>query len=265
MKLLIAVPSKGRAKEFEKDTYSWLQYTRFDWNVFIEPGEYDDYIKVVRHPKFLVTIPENNRGLGYCKTQIKKYAEERGYDLVFKVDDDVLSWRDPMNRGLGHNAPKTTKEYKCKYLFDVLIKDSLKLFKAYPECGGVSIMYGQDMKTFSGETWIGINNRLQTNYIVLIKLLAPPGSSLNIVFEDFNTYLNLRKRGYYTVRYGLTGADVRPVGINEGGWQSFDRGKLAERAKDFLSKIYKGLVWKRVEGKKWQWEPDFRKTNFDDL
>lgn len=265
MNTLIAVPSKGRAEQFEKDTYSWLRYTKYPWVVFIEPGEYDDYIKVVQHPKFLITIPESNRGLGYLKIQVLKFCVSNGYDVVFKLDDDVQYWRDPSNRGLGHNAPKTSKEYKCKTLFDPIIDNSLKLFEEFPKVAGISLMYGQDMKVFSGDTWIGINNRLQSNYLVRTPFIAPPGSKIKMTFEDFNTYLNIRKKGFITVRYGLTGADLRPVGTNAGGWQSFDRRELANKAKKVLSELYPGLAWKRVENKNWDWEPDFRKTNFDKL
>lgn len=260
MKLLIACPSKGRVDKLELNTWGWLKYTKFPFKFFVEEQDFPDY-KSLLGERNLVVLPESDKGLWYAKKQIQKYGIENGYDYLFKLDDDVQSWRDPSNRGLGKDAPKRTKEYRCEHLFEPIIKNSIELLNANNWLiGAISLMYGNDMKSFTGEKWIGINKRLQSCYIIKTELFVPDDyPNFQGSYEDFVTFFNIVKKQYFTVRYGLTGMDVQPVGKNKGGCQSFDRRQGAKQEMDYLLKYFPEIIWKPVQGKNWDFEPDFRK------
>jgi len=259
MKLLIAVPSKNRPLQLTKHVLRWLQYTKSDWKVFIEPQDEAKYKDIPVLKGHGVVIHENNRGLGYAKLCIQEYAVENGYDLVFKLDDDTQGWANTYTRGMGRNAPLYSWEWKCEKLFEPIMKNSIKLLKEFEQVAAISLMYRNDMKSYSGDTWIGTNKRLQSCYIVRTEFLCPPYSEKNLVFEDFRTFLNILYNGYITVRYGLTGQDFSPVGMNKGGMQDFDRKTMCENTKVIMKKLYPEVVWKSVD-KTWKWEPDFGKT-----
>ena len=263
MKILIAVPSKGRANKQELNTFGWLKYTKYDYKYFVEPQDYDSYKRFIPESK-LINIGNDNRGLWFVKKFIKKYAFSKGYELIFKLDDDVQAWRDPQNRGLGRNAPKVSKLDRCKRLFEPIIKNSIELAFSMPEIGGVSLMYGSDMREFDvNKIFIGINNRFQSSYLIRTELFVPEGIPDFIgTFEDFTTFINLIKKDYFVLRYGLTGQDVQPVGKNEGGVQNFNRKNAAIQEMSWILSKWPDVVFKKVEGKNWDFEPDFRKTEF---
>jgi len=264
MKILIAVPTKDRYRptEIVKNTLSWLVYSRFDWKLFVEPQDVKHYLSAIpEHRKNIISLKYNNRGLSYCKREIQRYAESRGYELVFKIDDDIERWR---NTGGGKKGTLTQAE-RTRNIFDVMIDKSIEAFKAISELGGVSLPYGGGkLKTEEIEDWVAVNRRLQTCYIVRTELLCPPRCDEIKVFEDFSTFLYLISRGYITLLYGRTGMDVVPVGKNSGGHQSFNRKRNAELAKDVLSELFPALKWKRVD-KVWKWEPDLRFTKLDEI
>jgi len=270
MKILIAVPSKNRWRDnqIQRKTLAWLQYTKYDYAIFVEPQDLQNYVNnipqnmEIRHQTF-VNIKENNKGMGYCKLMIQKYAQENKYDYIFKADDDIIGWRDPANRGLGHNAPKRSKEYRCKEIFDPMIDKSLEMFKELGEyVGGVTLQYGNEMRDYDPEKpWIGINKRLQCCYIVRTDLLCQRDVEHFSLFEDFMTFVHLIKSGYKTITYGLTGIEYDGIANREGGFQDVERIKGSLHTMIMAKKIYPDLIWKKVN-KPWKFEPDFAKTKF---
>lgn len=252
MKILIAVPSKNRVQGLKKNTLSWLKHSKYDWKVFVEPQDETSYAEVVDKNKTVV-LDQNDQGLGYAKKAIKAYAEDNNYDLIFKVDDDITAWRNIANRGKKGSKTRhpTTKEEYAE-IFDKIISDSLEIFNRYPEMGGVSLPYGNQM--LAVKKWTHLNARLQTAYITRTELFIPETGGRYHVFEDFATYMWIRKKGFKTLRYGLTGIDCEQVGSNAGGHQDFDRLAEAKREAEELRKIYPALQFKEVD-KPWEIEP----------
>jgi hypothetical protein len=263
--MLIAIPSKKRSQYILKDTLKWLQHTSLKFKIFVESSDFIEYEKLLhsinRGTSHLVVIDEVDKGLSYVLDFIKQWAIEHNYKYVFKLDDDVISIRDPATRGMGHDAPRIDFKYRCHHIFEPLVAEATWLLDQEPNVGAISLMYGQDMKTYSGETWIGINKRLQTNYIIRTELLTAPGmEKFNGTFTDFTTFFNLIHHGYHTVQYGLTGFDVRPVGVHTGGLQQFNRGQAAQLTINFLQANYPWVAFKPVKNKTWTHEPDIRKS-----
>lgn len=244
MKVLCAVPSKGRAVLFSKKTQWWLSKTNADWRVFVEPQDAEMYSSFVPQERLVVMERNNPGGLWYAKQQIRNYAEQRGYDLVFKFDDDC----DSLTTRGGKSTETSVR------LYHQAIKDAVDAFEKYPLLGAVCYPYRNEM--YQLKKWTGLNARLQSCYLLRTQLLQgdPPFST----FEDFANFVYIRVNGFYTLRYGLMGLSLLPVGKTDAGANSYDRGKQAWADIEAMRKIYPALRVKRVEGKPWPIEPDFR-------
>lgn len=259
-KLLITIPSKARPDSIVKDTYSYVQHSTFPFNIFVEPQDYDSYIQAGIDPGCLVNILKNNMGFYYVKNFIKKHCIDNNYKYVFKLDDDVTNVRDVNLRSKGYQGRVDRKDRTLR-IFDQLIRDSIELLDKVNQVGGVSIKYGNQLFNYDGEKWASVDKRFNSNYIIRTPHLTfekPPGYFG--LYEDFFTFFNLIVNGYSTVQYGATGLDVKPVGINAGGLQSYDRQTNAANDKIILSEYFPFVVWKEVQGKRWQYEPDVRKS-----
>lgn len=263
--LLIVTPSKDRAVEIQKHTLSFLQYTEFDYKIFVEPQDYGKYIAAGVPAALLVNIFHDDLGLAYCKNFIYKYALAKGFKYIFKIDDDIRALRHVSYMGKGRKySAAISKPEKCKLVIDARVRQSLLLFEAESGVGGVSLLYDRFMygkNAIQQETWKLLNKRFESNYICKIEYFnhGEEYSKLKGVFEDFYTFLNIIAAGEVTVTYGLAGFDVCWVGLNAGGHQSFDRRIAANKEKQFIEKRFPGVIWKKVD-KGWDFEPDFRAT-----
>ena len=245
MKLLIAVPSKGRAVQFAQFTGSWLhKVDGIERAVFVERDEVESYWAHSLIP--VVGIEQHNLGLGMTNRYIKEFAKAHKFDLIFKIDDDLMGW-----------VGKTRKfsDTLNPFVFQMLLDDCVKIFDQYPQVGGISFPYSFQM--FELKKWVGVNQRFQTCYLVRTdSMLDDPRIS---AFEDFGNFLNIvLKKQQVVLRYGYAGMHCLPVGEGLGGHQSFDRKARFEQEAAALREIHPGLQFKRVEGKGWTYEPDLR-------
>ncbi len=250
MKLLVAIPSKGRADTIFKRTLRWVTRAGFDVRIFVEPSEieayragavdanYEHYLDI--KPEQFISIRANDKGLGYAKGYIKRYAERNGYDLVFKLDDDVL-------RFTGRGKNKSDDEMIIQ--FSAMVGRCRWAFNRYPDVGAIGFPYRNEL--YEPKEWSHINRRLQSSYIIRTELMQ---SGFN-TFEDFAQYIYIRSLNKVTLRYGLMGIDAADVGANRGGLQLFDREKMQDDEIPKLREMYPALEFKRVQGKKWGFEP----------
>ena len=250
MKLLIAIPSKGRADTIAKRSMRWLPRTGFDVRVFVEPQEYEayeaalkdgDYNNYTHSAGMLIKIRKNNGGISYVMQQIKKHAAKNKYDLVFKMDDDIKGF-------IGRGKKKPDDQMIMD--FCAMVGACRLELGARPEVGAVGFPYRNEL--FELKKWSAINARLQTAYIVRTKLMHSLGVNM---MEDFAQYVYLRSQNFLTLRYGLLGIDAAPVGKTKGGMQLFDQQKLALEAAQKLRELHPGIKFRKVEGKAWSIEP----------
>lgn len=244
MKLLIAVPSKGRADSIIKRTMRWLPRTGFEVRVFVEPQDYEAYAKSLDHGNYdnrvhfpaehLINIGEDNKGF------IKQYALDNGFDLVFKMDDDILRFN-----ARGKNKPDDAMVMD----FAGMVGICRKTMGEYPDVGAIGFGYRNELR--DPKRWVLLNGRLQTCYLIRTELLQDGFSAL----EDFAQYVALRKANKVTLRYGLLGIDCADVGKGKGGLQMFDRNALTDEEMNRLRDIHPSIQFKKVEGKSWQYEP----------
>lgn len=259
-KLLIAVPSKNRSSYIFKDSYDFIRHSKYIYKIFVEPQDFRDYSETIPVEN-LIKIPFNDKGLYFVKHFIFEYAVKHNYEYVFNLDDDLVNVRDPELRSKGYQG-RVDREDRVKRIFDKMIEESVEVLDKVSELGAVAIKYGNELHTYDGSSWVGINRRLNSNYIIRSKFFVFPKPDPDYfgLYFDFFSFFNLLKLGYHTVQYGKTGLDIRPVGVNAGGLQSYDRGKIANKDKEYLEKFFPFVVWKEVKNKEWKYEPDFRKT-----
>lgn len=212
MKILIAIPSKGRVDTIFKRTLRWVVRTGFDVRVFVEPQEIELYREAARDANYqnrttindqnFVDIGNTGGGLSFVKGFIKQYAIENGYDLVFKMDDDVLRFS-----SRGRNKP----DDKMIIDFAVMVGKCRVAFGRYPDVAAIGFPYRNEL--FEPKEWTGINLRLLTCYIIRPEYMIDGYNTL----EDFAQYIHIRKQNKVTLRYGLLGMDVADVGKAGGG------------------------------------------------
>lgn len=250
MKLLIAIPSKGRAKDIFKRTMRWVPRTGYDIRVFVEPSEIEEYRKWADDanynyyldikPEQFIDIGKNNGGLSYVKAFIKDYALKNNYDLVFKLDDDVMRFN-----SRGKNKP----DEEMIIDFSAMVGSCRSAFNRYKDVAAIGFGYRNEL--FKPQLWAGINCRLQSCYIIKPEYM---NSGFN-TFEDLAQYIYIRSINKVTLRYGLLGIDAADVGRNKGGLQLFDREEQMNEELPKLRAMHPGLEFKPVKNKTWSIEP----------
>ena len=241
MKLLIAIPSKNRVDVLEKNAMQWVPLTGIDWMVFVEPQDADKYAHFNLSNHGFV-LPENNKGLGYAKSQIKKYAIENGYTHIFKIDDDVQGFTKYRQRLFKEVTAEWVKEF---------ITDIKSVFERYSKVKAVAFPYAFEM--YELKKW-ETAKRIQTAYICRIEDFH--ADEKISVFEDFASGLKIITAGGAILKYCMAGIEMGvKVGGGTGGHQSFDRFEQAKKEAEELRKIYPPLNFRRVN-KPWKIEPD---------
>lgn len=250
-RLLIAVPSKGRAAAFMQLSGRYLFDCPYDTRVFVEPQDYNAYLSAGVSLQCLIPLDQNNQGLGYAKCAIEQYAKTSGYTVVFKHDDDIDHW----SSGVGSNAVNRTRtiDTLCK-----AIQHIMDAFTKYPLLGAASFNYKVYMHLQHDTPLFSYNQRLQTAYLCRTELFAARADVST--FEDFYTALKIWVNGGFTARYNYAGMQLsghKLIGQNPGGLQTFDRAAMAERELEIMRLIYPQLPIKQVKERPWRYEPDF--------
>lgn len=252
MKILIAIPSKNRSEKIAKKTLSWVTKLPYGWRVFVEPQDRASYAIYVDQDQ-LVTLAQNDQGLGYAKREIKAYALKHGYDLIFKVDDDVPLWSP------GYGSYQENKESTPATVAQAL-QECAELFGRFGTLGAICFNYKMFMHIQGGKPRYAKNSRLQTVYVIRSELFS--GDPAIQCFEDFMQTLLLWRDGYKTLRmnyFGFSSGDTNYAGKGAGGLQSFDRVALARKEAEYILETYPWVQWRAVD-RPWAIEPDCHKT-----
>jgi hypothetical protein len=229
MKLLLVFPSKGRPENIQKYSIPLAEKLGEDYKIFIEPEETETY-------KFdnQIILPENKMGLNRSVKFADNYALENGYDLIFKIDDDVKSIGE-IEKDLG------------------LIKKAFRNKKI----GAVCFPYSFEWYAKSKKLFTRLNKRMQTCYIIRAGLYQ--STEKISVFEDFYQFLMLRQNGYNTLYCPKHMIDLaKMVGEGKGGLQLYSRDReKAEKAIRHFQSIDSSIKMIEKPDKKWKVEPKF--------
>lgn len=248
MKVLIAVPSKNRVDVLMKNTFRWLKLLDIDYMIFVEPQDINLYINAGIELDHLYNLGENNKGLGFSKKTIEAYAKNFGYDLIFKIDDDISGWTDYRTK---------LEPVESAMRFKSIILECQHLFELSKDIVVVSFPYAFQMFE---QMQFSKTKRVQTAYIARSEYFH---SDTRIsVFEDFAVGLNAIMNGKLVMKYGMSGICMGvKVGGGEGGHQSYNREQQAFSEIDVLREIYPPLKFRKVD-KVWQYEPDLKSVKF---
>lgn len=250
MKTLIAIPSKGRVQQLQKNTLKWAtQIKEADLIVFVEPQDFEAYSNELVGINFVV-LPENDKGLGYAKKIIGEFAKEQGYEVIIKLDDDIKSFN--------KRSVKSTPEGSAKNLSEALAT-AIALFNKYSDLAAVGFPYRFEL--WGPKRLAAMNARLQTAYI--IRTQDWHGDERISTFEDFVQFLRIRLNNRFTLRIGDIGIDCAAVGEGEGGLQVFDREEMAQKEIDIIrSEMYPPLEVRAANNKRWSVEPSLKGAFF---
>lgn len=244
-KILLAIPSKNRVRTLQHFTFPWINETTVgDIKIFVEPQDYEKY-EARFLESMLVSLSENDQGLGFAKEEIKRYAISGGYDYIFKIDDDIRGFMD---------FRKNLKLPEAKALFfDQMTTYLVKTLEKHEKLKCICFPY--DFELYEKQEWEK-TRRVMSAY--LCKTEAFHADRRLSVFEDWGQGISILANNGEVLKYGLTGQDMGvEVGKGTGGHQDFDRAAKALQEVAILREIYPPLKFKGVY-RPWRIEPDVR-------
>lgn len=232
MKLLIAIPSKGRPYKIGSQTLKWL--TKCDlpdwveWKVFVEPQEKVYYKQTVGKENIIV-LPEKDQGIGYSKCIANEYAVVNGFGLIMYMDDDVSGFIDSRK-----------KMEHASEVFVNLLEDIIPDFTTYPDLGLVRFISSKKFyfEGSSTKKYLYKNPGGWGCQILRVDINKMHPSYTH--YEDTALQLWVMNQGYYSLMYGKAGIAVK-VYTNPGGFQTRDRRKDAEDAVAAIDKHFPGV------------------------
>ena len=227
MKCLVCIPSKGRPGNIKKNIEPFMQRLGLEYKIFVEPQDLDQY-----QFNHVIALDANDKGLGYATSFAKDYAEENGYDLIFKIDDDTKAIGE-----IEKDWPKVIKAFEIK------------------KVGAIAFPYSFEWYAKSDKLFTRANKRIQTCYIIRTKLWRP--TEAVSTFEDFYEFLLLRMDNYDTLFCSKHLIDCAPVGGGAGGLQSFDRSSMALKEINIFKSIDPTIQVIKKPEKPWKYEPKF--------
>jgi hypothetical protein len=228
MRCLVIIPSKARPDNIKNYTIPFVKRLGLDYRIFVEPQDEQNYSSF----KNVIILPDNNKGLGYSTIYAKKYAVNNGYDLIFKIDDDV--------KAIG-----------------TIEKDIDKIMAAFKieKVGAIVFPYDFEFYAKTEKIFTRINKRIQTCYIIRTHIYEPREEIST--FEDFYEYLLLRQKGYDSLYCSKHLIQCSPVGQGKGGLQVFDRSEMALKEIHIFKSIDPTIKVIQKPDKPWKYEPKF--------
>jgi hypothetical protein len=194
----IYIPSKGRAHHGHTakllDSCGLIRY-----KIVVEPQDYPLYVEKWGADK-IVMLPENNQGIAYSRSYIKKYSREQGEKFHWQIDDDMISFRLRLN-----NKNEKVDPRHCFSIVEA-VND---LFSNIGICGITHFAYA-----FSKKTEIAVNRMV---YGVVLVNNEVPHDWRGGTNEDLDYSLQTLESGYVTFAFNKVLFDTFSTGSLDGG------------------------------------------------
>lgn len=225
-RVLIAVPSKCRYDRILNHTGSWLLKPHgVDFRVFVEPSEVVLYSKVIPKQN-LVNIGQNDQGFYFVLNCIGQYAKAKGYEYVWKIDDDC--------NGFSLWPEKDPVESMLSVLDDI-IPD----MDADPSVGAVRFIHKR--------IWLFDKRNVEKKYShrnqpiwssAIYRTACYPVLPAEVrELTDTIHSLILWKNGFDTLTYRKCGMTIQQK-TGKGGFQCFDRADNISRTLAYLKEAF---------------------------
>jgi hypothetical protein len=194
----IYIPSKGRAHHGH--TAKLLDGCDItNYKIVVEPQDFAAYAEKWGENK-LVRLPENDQGISYARSYIKRYSIEQGEKFHWQMDDDMISFRLRLNN-------KNVK-INPRHCFSIVETINDK-FSNIGICGITHFAYAFAKKT-----------HVATNKMVYGIILASnevdhdwrPGTN-----EDLDYSLQTLEKGFVTIAFNTVLFDTFTTGKLDGG------------------------------------------------
>ncbi len=232
MKCLVCIPSKARPDNIKKYVQPFMKRLGLDYKIFVEPQDLSSY-----NFKNVVSLKENNNGLGYAMLKAKEYCLLNGYDICFKIDDDVSA--------IGEIESDIEKVIN---VFNIT------------KVGAVVFPYDFEFYAKTKKLFTRVNKRVQTCYLIRVEAFKPQKNVST--FEDFFQFLNLINNGYDTLYCSKHLIKCQTVGSGAGGLQAFNRKKMALKEINIFKSIDPTIKVISKPDKPWKFEPKFTRKKY---
>lgn len=228
MRTLVAIPSKNRPYNIEKYVLPFMKRLGLDFAIFVEPQDYQNY----KNFPNVVQMSENDKGLGYALMFAKNYAKKNGYDVIFKIDDDV------------HSVGEIENDL-----------DKIAKAMSIPQVAAISFPYDFEFYAKTSKMFTRENKRIQTAYFIKTDKYRPRADVST--FEDFFQFMQIILNGEKTLFCSKHLIKCAPVGGGKGGLQMFDRSELALKEIQIFKSIDPTIDVIFKKDKPWKYEPKF--------
>lgn len=227
MKTLIIVPSYNRPYVFNNQIGRWLYKVKaYDWIVICEPSQELYYEQVV--PKENLITSSDGCGLTGQLMRGRKYAEDNGYELIMKLDDEFKF---------------TTDNYKSKDSDKALVEmlDDIVPDFSDEKLGVVTIGFYNNWRwNKTKKKYTHRNKEVYCCSLQRTHLIEFYGTQK--IFADITIGLNAIVKGYYILNYGL-GYFEQKMYTNAGGIDLDSRNDISKEAYKHMKKQFPKLKW----------------------
>lgn len=232
MKILVCIPSKNRPDNIKKYTLPFVKKLKLDYKIFVEPQDKEKY-----KYENVVVHQSDNIGLGGALVNCKRYAEQNGYDVILKLDDDVIGIGEVEN-----DLDKIIKGLSIKQVSAICFPYDFEF-------------YSKTNKMFTRE-----NKRVQTAYFIKTERFRP--SKDVSTFEDFYQFLQIINNNEKTLFCSKHLIKCKPVGGGEGGLQMYDRKEMAIKEINIFKNADSSIDVIVKKDKSWFYEPKFTNKKY---
>jgi len=198
VKYTVYIPSKGRAHHGH--TAKLLDGCGVtNYKLVVEPQEYDAYVDKWGKEK-VVKLPENDQGISFSRSYIKKYSQQQGEKFHWQMDDDLLSFRLRINNKNAKINPK-----HCLSIVETVTDK----FTNIGISGITHFAYA-----FSKKTAIAINRMVYQVILVNNDISHDWRTGTN---EDLDFSLQTLESGFVTIAFNTVLFDSYVTGKLDGG------------------------------------------------
>jgi len=200
LRLSIYIPSKGRAK-LSKTATLLTKSGITNFKIVVEPQDYEAYKEVWAEDNLLM-MPENDQGIAYARTFIKKYSHSQDEEYHWQIDDDMNSFKlryDGKNKKVDPKSCFGIVETVCGKFSNVAL------------CGITHFAYA-----FAKKTHVALNRMTYGSYLIRSDL---PMDWRHGVLDDLDFSLQVLEAGHCTIAFNSVLFDTAATNSMAGGNQ----------------------------------------------
>ena len=235
MKPIIAIPSYRRPESVAIKKLKEIDIPKY---LFIRPEEHDVYAEIAKDSDFHLVFVKDVTDVGTTRKKVVEYCNEKGFDWVFMLDDDISKLEALTYLGNGKSKPTRLVENPEDHTqkFEIrAFKEWFSIAKKYK----LSLSAPNGIHDYFSRGYLKINHALCVQCVLLyIPDIIAVGNyrSLNETGnEDFYMQYMLMSSGYRCGKIGTIEYACPEIGANAGGNSAVEYVRLIERYKELTN------------------------------